>query len=535
MTLNPDYLLGTSNGNIMLFDPALVSGTSQLAGNTLVVDQVNGHDSGPTPGTRGRLDRPFHTIEAAEDASQEGDEIIIRPGVYSVGRGIGKNNRTYSGSSAVTVTRAITSVTTDTFVFGDGGTAMIFFIDGRMTITMTGTVTTTTSTQRCAVVMASAGSLIDVQCRKISQQVNVTSDGWAAAVQGYKLLDDTGMNVMVRCSQIEATGTRGRAAYWYSGEMHLDAFTYTASDMINGIGIHSEFAPVPTSSQQFYVRGDLIKAAFAVFSDSQAEAKLWVGVQQLQAANGYTALFNSGGKVYYIGSKISGNTQSDATLGVIELEGSGDLSETWAIVSKVTSTYGPAINITGGINRLFVQHVEDLGNVTQAVNVSGGISFLDGMLDCRIVTGDGITVSGGVLNVISPYIDTTLPAHDLVQTGGTLNIAGGGGSQFGSFAGAFTFVGTVSFSSQQFGGVSASFVQFSQSLELNNGNQFGVTSTGQVVMNGVICLGLHDVLNGNQIESSDLRLVDLPNGSDGLHHGDIYYDSTDSNRLYYFP
>lgn len=52
-----------------------------LAGRLLVVDAVNGNDSS---GTRGRLDRAYLTLAAAQAAASSGDTIIVYPGTYAV-------------------------------------------------------------------------------------------------------------------------------------------------------------------------------------------------------------------------------------------------------------------------------------------------------------------------------------------------------------------------------------------------------------------------------------------------------------------
>ena len=528
-----ELLVANRNKKIAISDLAIalaaVGGLSAapLASGVLAVSKT-GNDS---TGTRGRLDLPFASIEAAEAAAQVGDLIQIWPGVYTVTRGLGKNGVTYSGSSAVTIQRAITSVPADTYLFGDGGTAMNFYIDGRMLLQMTGSAASTDSTRRCAVILASAGSVIDVQCRKISQQVNVTS-GWASAVMGYKQTDDTGMNVMVRASQMEATGTNGRTVYWYSGEMHLSAFTITASDLTNGIGVHSEFAPVPGTNQDLTVHTDRITASYALFNDSNAAAKTWVDVNLLQAAKGYTAVFNSGGKLYLSAQKLEGNTQSDATLGVLELEG----GDTWLDAQKISGTYAQAVNVTGGTNRLTIQEIEDVNNVlTDAFTVSGGLTWLTGLVDCRMFGGNGFSVTGGTLQLVAPNITTTSPATDLVQTGGVLQIAGGNGSATGTYAGGFRTSGTITFSSQQFTGVQAASIQFTSSLYLNNGSLFGVNgNTGGLTCNAFFCQG-RDALNGNQINSAKLVLISLPDASLGDGTQSIYYDPSDENRVKYAP
>lgn len=76
---------------------ALVVGSSAVpVGNTIFVDPVNGNN---TTGLRGRLDRPFATIQAAADVAQDGDTIHLVPAVYdeSVILGAALNGITFLG------------------------------------------------------------------------------------------------------------------------------------------------------------------------------------------------------------------------------------------------------------------------------------------------------------------------------------------------------------------------------------------------------------------------------------------------------
>jgi hypothetical protein len=75
---------GTAAGNA-----AKVAQLDSVAqtGNVVWVDKVNGNDS---TGERGRTDKPFLNLIAAQEAALDGDLVYVRPGVYSASN-LGKN------------------------------------------------------------------------------------------------------------------------------------------------------------------------------------------------------------------------------------------------------------------------------------------------------------------------------------------------------------------------------------------------------------------------------------------------------------
>jgi len=112
--------ISTSTGNT--FNPHVFK-------NTIWVDG-NGNDD---TGKRGEFNLPFKTIEAAEDAAQSGDTIIVMPGEYAESN-LGKNGITYYLSEGSNI---VSQSGTNLFSDGgaDGGVASTYYVFGRGNVT----------------------------------------------------------------------------------------------------------------------------------------------------------------------------------------------------------------------------------------------------------------------------------------------------------------------------------------------------------------------------------------------------------------
>lgn len=326
-----------------------------LAGNIVVVDQVNGNDSFALHGSLGAT---YKTLPAAQTAAVAGDCIVVYPGDYLVTAPLGVDGVDWWLYPGVTI-RTDESFVGDPQVFSDGGSVLSFSVGGFGNIYAAGA--SVVSNYAGAIVTLNAASDIRVEANEIASTLSVGGATTAAVNVGAG-------NVRIKANKIYSTTPGGYGVWWGSdgkaitdgGDLHI---TTPSIESVGGI-IKASIANSATNSA--YINADhlettsLTDAGITNVSESN-EGKLWVKNAGQILANA-EAVISTGGKTYITAQKIAGNTGSGNTSGVVTLS-AGGVPKLWLNTEKITYTYGYAINCTdaAAVGQCLNLQAEDLG------------------------------------------------------------------------------------------------------------------------------------------------------------------------------
>ncbi len=382
-------------------------GSRVLNGNIAVVDSVNGD-----AGTLGSFTKSYSGPELAQADATSGYCIDVYPGSFALSSSIGKAGVGWRFAAGVTLT--MTDSGNAIGVIDDGGSAMTFTVSGEADLVLAGTVV---AGQRSAVIHTrNASSNVVVECRSVTNNAGIGILANSSAIIG------TAGTLKVRTRSIVSSHMYG--AWWENGQTDVTTEDITCTGgavPVLATGVGSPTGDFNLTALRISTTGLTTDAAAVLMASSaQTESKLWVNVQIVSSDR--AAVGNQGGKLYVNAQKLAGCTGIGAnTEGVVSMTAAAGPS--WLTFQKVTGTYGYGIRHDGGTSFITSQQIEDLGNLTAGINVTGGTLTLSGV-SVIILTGNGVNISGGTLRLINCRIDTTASASGfpINVTGGTLVI-----------------------------------------------------------------------------------------------------------------
>ncbi len=336
---------------------------SEIDVQNAVFVMKNGSDSGDTIGLRGRLDRPFLTIAAAQAAAVFGDTIIVYPGIYT-DTSLGKNGITYHFMPGAEINT----------------TGQIFFVTTPMSLNITGYGSFTSDNKMFR--FAAAGTF-NVTCLNITQTgaygveaVGIVSTNAVAniTVLGKILCSDRGINV--------TTG----------GKAYITAKNVEAARLA--------FSNEGGSGSQLYVTADDILVTGSVANTDSCVAVIGDGYTEIRSRMRLTNA-SSGWPVVYPSATFSGT---------IKTYGEIVSSAALAITSAGNGTLYHYGNIEGGqINLGIASTFHIYGNIIS--NVSGAAVVIQS-------AGD-LYIQGKVKNEANDA-----SSHAITKSGGTLRLDG---------------------------------------------------------------------------------------------------------------
>ncbi len=320
---------------------AALIGTRVLAGNLLIVDQVNGSDS---TGAAGSLGYPFLTLGAAKTAASSGDTVRVYPGTYSE-RDLLKNGVNWDflpGANVSYAGSANGGIFDDSSDGANGAVTCSITGSGIFTLNSTGGAADRNSTVR----ITNSSSSVVIQCRTINNLVGIGGSTQACVRQ-------TAGYLAVEADLLNATGLNS-GVWWDAGDGHITVNRIVAV----GYGI---YVTAGAGTDSLWVTADKISTnAQSLFaSTGNASSRVWIVAKELRSTS--TAVDISAGKVYILAEKISAVDQPFTMSG----------GEFWLTLQKLSLDSGSSgSTLTGGFASLEIQHVEDLGCIDACLDLA---------------------------------------------------------------------------------------------------------------------------------------------------------------------
>lgn len=362
-----------------------------VADNVVTVSVTNGVDS---TGARGTWAKPFKLLAAAQAAASSGDTIVVYPGSYTITATLGKNGVNWLLYPGVTITQS----TADQSIFGDGGSALTYKVDGFGDLVLSGDGSSDSTDSGCLKV-SHASSDISFRCRKMTVS---RSNGLSNFSNGIIQANGT---MRASVDFIDASGAGSYGLWWTNGKGYVEFREITAGSSAAG-SIGGSVQATPTGD--FFARGEsAVGGTYGVnLVSNQTEAKMWVEcllIQSTSGGGGLTGVSCQGGKLYVTAQKIqNGAGGTDALYAPVTVTG----GQCWVTAQKLTSNIGCGIGVTGGILRANVLQIEDLGSMGRAITNSGGTLELHGA-QAVMAIGNGLVHSGGTTRLIGVRLDTS--------------------------------------------------------------------------------------------------------------------------------
>lgn len=332
--------------------------TEVLTGLTLWVDSVNGNDGTAVSGDQAKQ---YLTLEAASNAAQAGDLVMVRPGIYTPVESIGKTGVNWHFDQG-----AIVNMSFDRFgIFDDRDGAIVCAVTGQGQFIRSGVPSANPTN---IVRMVDAGSDIIFEYDLCDNQVNTESSAGNAAA------------IYHAAGKFTSRGRKLKAVfdtyYWIAGPGWLHVDEHTES------GHHAVYCVVPDgNTDEVYFRCPKITAnnqAIYTFranpGDDGSAFRLWVVAESI--TGGRTALQMGPGKAYITAQKLA---VSDGDIGNIITIGFKDGDQLFVNTQKIgltddVTSLGAAFalvvgSFSGGLARIACQEI-DLSGVTTSAATS---------------------------------------------------------------------------------------------------------------------------------------------------------------------
>lgn len=411
--------LNTASSNALRTD--ITANTTSIANkvdinttaNSLYVSK-SGSDG---TGTRGRIDKPFLTINAAKNVAQAGDTIFVGPGLYN------ENNLLTNGVNYILDGVTLYWMMTDATATGSRG-----IFDDRWTGPTTNSITgnfdiicsngtnyivddihaptSAGSTQSFGgIVITNATTYFNIEGRRFFTENYAVTYAAICAVNGeshFKFdsltpIRDT-LSTPYTIEGEEASqelSQQGSGVLWILGELYVDI------KHIGRVGQYSFWPEEPAGlhTNNMWVNCELVEAKIYNLASSPTY-RSWYNIKELKTVeeNG-AALDIYGGAVYYKGDKISDTRAAGINIGSI----AGN-TKAWIEVQKVgTKSLGLTVNASGGKTTeayVNIMHFEDNGGATNFIAVNGGSAWIEGQYGlmtnggCVYHTGGNATIKG---------------------------------------------------------------------------------------------------------------------------------------------
>lgn len=276
--------LTTASNALYLLQSAGISN-----GNALYVDAVNGNDS---TGIRGRVDKPFTTINMAKTNALAGDTVIVLPGRYTnqTLSKVGINYYFYPGAVVTNLNLSIFTdgnVATTNIIAGSGdfhyynstfpSPDMVAISNSATRLTFKAHYVTCANNDG---VSGQMSAFMVRNCGRVDLDIDVYYD---------HKIDDGAIESNCNC------------IFWYNGDMHANIRRCT-----------TEFGYVAWSqgaTDNLYYDGELARATLGPTFYNSGTNKMWMRVTEIRsdASIAVSGLGGNGSKMYVTAQKIIGN------------------------------------------------------------------------------------------------------------------------------------------------------------------------------------------------------------------------------------
>ena len=408
---------------------ALTDDITTPIGKMLFVDAGRGDNGTALPY---RSDKPYLTCTAAKAVAVSGDTIVVRAGTYTNDYNLLKNgvNWHFMAGAIIAPTASASGA-----IFDDhtGGANEV------VNCVISGAGTFNAGTLTRGVLYLKYGSIGGVG---VGSNITMTA---AKMTSTYTTVRSRASTLYLRCPLIESTAMASNSALWWdSGPMFVEAMEIRGSGPAT---IYSTCANDDGFTLGYlWVKAQLIKNTSTTissgykavwFQDDVTTVRGWIDAMQIQGPIAIQTT-HVGSVSYVKAEKIFGQINIATTGGGKLYLDAQKVSDDGLVDSLIKNTADST-----SISWLNIGQLDDagLGGITTITN-SAATMHLKAQSLTRSTAGTGVSVSGGVVNLSSTFVSTQGGSTDLAQTGGTLNITGGRGSNAN---GSYTTTGTVTY------------------------------------------------------------------------------------------
>lgn len=416
--------------------------TTNPTGNILWVDAINGNDS---TGTRGRFDKPFITITAANVAASSGDVVNVRPGTYDEGSVL-KN-----GVHLHLQTGAILSYSGTTFdgVITDTAAVIIARISGNGIIQRV----SPNAGGRHVISITNASSSVEIVAADIFNTPSDAANGDSACVYQTAGI----LNVYANSIVSTFTGSGSDTLWWQNGQGTIRAGLIKSTGASTSAAIYSNCSTSPTGD--WHIFADRIEANQWAMSDlsTNSSAVVWVRANTIKTTgtHAFFGFFNTDvAKIYIVAEKIFGKLKRGGQLLYVtaqKLEAVGNNPVIYEVGTSGVSRYqigqiaengatGVMVDAAGGTT--YLELGDYVASTSSGILVEGGnLNINGGVINTSAINSiDALTVTSGTLNLQGCSVTSNVAKKDINQSGGTVNVINGRGS---NVDGTFTTTGTI--------------------------------------------------------------------------------------------
>lgn len=387
-------------------DAAAMRGSLDVGrtGHIIWVDDTYGVDASAA---EYRSDRPCKTLATARTLAAAGDTIVVLPGAYTCLISLLKNSVDWHFMTGTAVTFASNTLTAG--IFDDGGSAVICKITGNGSFTRS---TTDNDLVFHAVRSSHSGSRISIEADLINSIGGI--DNGCSSVNGAAGVLD------VKAREITNSGSNGYGIWWTNGTLRVDANRVTSSNL----AVSGAVSATPTGDFELHVKEIL---GGVLMGGTEATAAAWIRAETIRG-NGISfavagIVSGSSNRLYIEAQKIFGEVLCGGGLLYVRT----DKIAAW---QNGVSGSASLIQVTGGMARITVGHLDPLPFTGETVQVTGGELRLKGfdMLNAGgSSSSKGFEITGGTARLTQFLIDSSANAatNPITKSGGTLILQGG--------------------------------------------------------------------------------------------------------------
>lgn len=356
------YVLSSTMAGVRSWIVAGGGSGSIPIGNTLFVDAVNGNDA---TGLRGRLDKPFLTLTAAQTTAVIGDLIYVREGTYNNVGLLGKDQVDWwFDAGAVIIGVNGTQLWVSGAADVPGQNSVGFSVTGHAVFQVTND-DFDFGIQVIGFGSSNTAAPIFFECDSV---IGLSTNG-----QGVVAVSSYNPNLTFRAKKVYSQNNR--AIEWFYTEAHFHVENVFGT-VVSGTG------GGPHSDGDFYVYIDNLQGDF-VESGNDPLTAAWVTIGTIHGNISLSGVT----RVYLSVQKLFGNITNSGT-GLLYYDG-----------FKVASTGSELLTISNGTNRIEITHLDPNANNVGLGTISGGTTELIGGAFVSTAGGTGIAHTAGTLRL----------------------------------------------------------------------------------------------------------------------------------------
>jgi hypothetical protein len=352
--------------------------TAQLSAATLIVDKTTG---------------PYTNLISAKNAANNGDLILVHPGVYSE-TDLLKNGVNWHFFAGAIISNLIS---TATGVFTDNGNAVTSIISGELEISHVSSYQPPRGGVTWGVIQLSNSlSVLRFAAKKIFLSDNAhVFDNSALCGIAIKKCRMAEFDIGHILDQDASGGiSYATMVYWEDGETFIRCNKIEAS---NGWGVWM-VEPAAGSSANLHLEAQLIQSSAwsAVRFEGRTEYwKAWISAKEIQGASTgaeATIWATGGGKIYVYADKISDIPLGNSWGAVVVATN----TQAWITAQKISGTR--FVYVDGAILYCNALHYEDSGTIAGFWFTNHSRAFISGQV-ATVKNGVGIVHAGGTNQV----------------------------------------------------------------------------------------------------------------------------------------